>query len=648
MMWMPSAASLPKLRIQEFTRFAAQRHAKTFNNYGELHTWSVEESPAFWGTLWDFCDVIGSQGSKVVTDREKLPGANWFPEGELNFAENLLRHRDDRPAIIFRREDGIRQAWNFSQLYDQVARLQFAFRQAGLQTGDRVAAFIPNSPEAIFAMLAVSSLGGIWSSCSPDFGVEGVIDRFGQIEPKFFVAANGYSYKGKPFSSMQKLAEIQQRLPTLQQTIVFSYVDVETNLSTLRNSTHWDTFLAAAPKNVECEFQSFPFNQPLYILFSSGTTGKPKCIVHGAGGTLLQHLKEHQLHTNISLSDRLFYFTTTGWMMWNWLVTGLATGATVILYDGNPFHPGPEALWDMAQEEKITVFGTSAKYIDAVKKVGLLPKRTHDLNSLRAILSTGSPLVPESFDFVYQEVKPDLQLASISGGTDIVSCFVLGNPALPVHRGQIQCSGLGMKVEVFDESGKSVENQPGELICSASFPSMPVGFWNDPDGKKYRAAYFDQYPNIWRHGDWVQQTPEGGLIIFGRSDATLNPGGVRIGTAEIYRQVEQLRDIEEGIVIGQSTPDGDQRIVLFVKLVGGKRLTDGLCQIIRKEIRAHTTPRHVPAVILEVQDIPRTRSGKISEIAVRDVVHGRSVKNTEALANPEALNEYHNRPELSF
>jgi acetoacetyl-CoA synthetase len=591
--------------------------------------------------------VVGEPGGCTLVDGERMPGARWFPDATLNFAENLLQGGDHELALVFRREDGLKREITFRELRDEVGRLQAAFRAAGLEPGDRVAAILPNIPEAVAAVLAVASLGGIWSSCSPDFGAPGVLDRFGQIEPKLLLTADGYLYRGQHFDTLEKLATIQSELPTVERTVVVPYTSEAPSLGGLRNTVAWSEFTSAGP-SPESEFRRFPFDQPLYILFSSGTTGKPKCIVHGAGGTLLQHLKEHQLHTDLAPGDRLFYFTTLGWMMWNWLVTGLASGTTLVLFDGNPFHPGPETLWDLAAEEGVTVFGTSAKFLDACKKAGLEPARTHDLSRLRAILSTGSPLVPESFDWVYESVKRDLHLASIAGGTDIVSCFMLGCPVLPVYRGEIQCRGLGMKVEVFDDEGGSIAEEPGELVCTAPFPSMPVGFWNDPDGARYRAAYFERFPAVWQHGDWVQLTEHGGVIVYGRSDATLNPGGVRIGTAEIYRQVEQFEEVEEGIVVGQDSGDGDQRIVLFVKLRDGLTLTDSLRDEIRRQIRANTTPRHVPAVVAQVNDIPRTRSGKISEIAVRDVLHGRPVKNTEALANPEALEEFRARPELEL
>ncbi|MFI5396735.1 MAG: acetoacetate--CoA ligase [Candidatus Binatia bacterium] len=637
-LWAPVTERIKKARVTEFTRRQAACGVAV-KNFEDLYRWSVAEREAFWKAVWDFCAVVGERGEHTLVSGNRMPGAHWFPEARLNFAENLLQGCDEEPAVLFRREDGLRRQLTFRELQQEVGRLHAAFRAAGLQPGDRVAAILPNIPEAVAAVLAVASLGGIWSSCSPDFGAAGVLDRFSQIEPKFLLAADGYLYRGTRFDSLEKLATIQAGLPTVERTVVVAYTADDPPLHDLRNAVLWSEF-AGGETPPAPQFARFPFDQPLYILFSSGTTGKPKCIVHGAGGTLLQHVKEHQLHCDLGRGDRLFYFTTLGWMMWNWLVSGLASGATLVLYDGNPFHPGPGALWNLVAEEGVTVFGTSAKFIDASKKAGLEPSRTHDLSRLRTILSTGSPLVPESFDWVYESVKRDVHLASISGGTDIVSCFVLGCPVLPVYGGEIQCRGLGMKVEVFDENGNSVVGEPGELVCTAPFPSMPVGFWNDPDGTRYHAAYFERFPGVWHHGDWMQITEHGGAIIYGRSDATLNPGGVRIGTAEIYRQVEQLEEVEESVVVGQDTGDGDQRLVLFVKLREGVDLGDALRSRIRKRIRDNASPRHVPAIIAQVPDIPRTRNGKVSEIAVRDVLCGRPVKNTEALANPEALEHF--------
>ncbi len=638
-LWEPSPERVAASRMRAFQEWLAARGGPAPGSYAELHAWSVDRREDFWGSLWEFCGVLGEPGGEVLRDREAMPGAKWFPEARLNFAENLLRPDFEGAALVFRGEDGRRVEWSRAELRLLVGRLQALLREAGVGPGDRVAAFLPNVPEAVAAMLATASLGAVWSSCSPDFGAAGVLDRFGQIEPKVFLAVDGYFYKGRVHDGLDKVRQVREGLPTVGRTVVLRFTGHREDLAGIPGAVWWEDWLTGAPER-EPDFPLFSFDHPLYILFSSGTTGKPKCIVHGAGGTLLQHLKEHRLHTDVRPGTRLFYFTTLGWMMWNWLVSGLASGAVLLLYDGNPFHPGPEALWDFARDEDMEVFGTSAKYLDAVKKSGLRPGESHDLSALRAICSTGSPLVAETFDWVYEAVKRDLLLASISGGTDIVSCFVLGCPILPVYRGEIQCRGLGMQVEVFDEEGRSVVGRPGELVCTAPFPSMPVGFWRDPDGRRYRSAYFERFPGVWCHGDWAELTPRGGMIIYGRSDATLNPGGVRIGTAEIYRQVELFEEVEEAVVVGRDTGDGDQRVCLFLRLRPGVELDAGLASRIRRRIRENTSPRHVPAVIRAVQDIPRTRSGKISEIAVREVIHGRPVRNTEALANPEALEEY--------
>jgi acetoacetyl-CoA synthetase len=633
-LWTPSAERAAETLLARFMRRAGKR------DFAALHRWSVEEPEAFWNLVWDFCEVKGAKGARTLVDGERMPGAKWFPDARLNFAENLLREVGEGDAIVFWGEDRVKRRVSHRELRALVSRLQQALGSAGVAKGDRVAGYLPNLPEAVAAMLATASLGAIWSSCSPDFGVQGVLDRFGQIEPKVLFCADGYLYGGKEFDSLEKVREILPRLPTVRRCVTIPYLG-----SGAKEGAALEELLAPFSAR-EIAFEPVEFNHPLYILYSSGTTGVPKCIVHGAGGTLLQHLKEHRLHADVKPGDRLFYFTTLGWMMWNWLASGLASGATLLLYDGSPFAGRGRVLFDLADAEGMTHFGTSAKFIDAAAKLGLRPRETHRLEKLRAVLSTGSPLVPEGFDYVYASVKEDLCLSSISGGTDIVSCFVLGNPMGPVWRGEIQAKGLGMAVEVFDEKGRPMRGEKGELVCTRPFPSMPVGFWNDPDGRKYRAAYFETYPNVWRHGDWCEETAHGGMIIYGRSDAVLNPGGVRIGTAEIYRQVEQLEEVAESIVIGQEW-EGDVRVVLFVKLAEGKRLDDALAAKIRKRIRDNTTPRHVPAKILEVADIPRTKSGKIVELAVRDVVHGRPVKNVEALANPEALELFRSRPELA-
>ncbi|MHC4513213.1 MAG: acetoacetate--CoA ligase [Planctomycetota bacterium] len=646
MLWQPTPDGAARSRLAAFAR-----HVDLPADHQELYEWSVAEPAAFWRQLWEFSGVVGSPGEKVLADADRMPGARWFPEARLNFAENLLQcDADNRPAILFRREDGHRQSLSFGDLRRQVLRARVALQGAGVVAGDRVAALLPNLPEAVVAMLAATSLGAVWSTCSPDFGTASVLDRFAQIEPKLLLLADGHLYKGRRHDQLGRLDALRQGLPTVTHVVLVPCTNTPLPADTQTPDTEtWAAFLGRDDERLDSErldFERFHFDHPLYVLFSSGTTGKPKCIVHGAGGTLLQHLKEHQLHTDLGPQDRLFYFTTTGWMMWNWLVSALASGATIVLYDGNPVWPAPDALWDLAQEEGATVFGTSAKYIDACKKADLTPGRSYDLTALRAILSTGSPLAPESFDWVYDHVKEDVQLASISGGTDIVSCFALGSPLLPVWRGELQCRGLGMQVEVFDGDGNAVVGKPGELVCTAPFPSMPVGFHGDPDGGRYRAAYFEKFPGAWHHGDWATLTERGSLVITGRSDATLNPGGVRIGTAEIYRQVEQLEEISESVVVGQDW-QGDQRVVLFVMLQPGRELDDALRERIRRRIRKGTTPRHVPAVIAQVTDIPRTRSGKISELAVQRVVAGREVQNTDALANPEVLAEYRDRPELA-
>ena len=655
-LWQPDPATVGDTRMAMFMR------ATGHGSYADLWQWSVDQPEVFWSTLWNFCGAVGKKGTEILVDRDRsardvapgvagdiMRGARWFPQARLNYAENLLKNRDDGEALVFWGEDKVRRRMSRAELYAEVARFQAFLVEAGVGEGDRVAGYLPNLPETLVAMLAATALGAIWSSASPDFGVQGVLDRFGQIEPKVLVCVDSYWYNGKPVDCLEKNAEVVAQMPTLLKTVVVPYLAAAPDIGKIANAVGWNDIAAVDPQT-EVIFKRVAFDHPLFIMFSSGTTGVPKCIVHCHGGVLLQHLKEHQLHSDVRPGDRLFYFTTCGWMMWNWLVSGLAAGATLLLYDGSPFAAGNTVLFDFAAAERMTHFGTSAKFIDAAAKLGLTPSRTHDLSALRAMFSTGSPLSPEGFDWVYREIKQDILLASISGGTDIISCFVLGNPVLPVYRGEIQCRGLGMAVDVFDDEGTPVRSQKGELVCTKPFPVMPVGFWNDPDGKKYHAAYFERFENIWCHGDFSEVTAHDGMIIYGRSDATLNPGGVRIGTAEIYRQVEQLPEILESLVIGQDWPPGrndDVRVVLFVKVQDGQVLDAALTERIKKQIRDNTTPRHVPARVVQVQDIPRTKSGKIVELAVRNVVHDQPVKNVEALANPEALEFFRARPELA-
>ena len=631
--------------MREFARRLEARLDLRFQDYGELHRWSVENPAAFWEQVWQFTGVISSAPwDQVLVDGDKFPGATWFSGARLNFAENLLRRRDDGTAIVARLENGERRTLSYAELFERVEQLAAALRASGVAPGDRVAALMPNVPETLIGMLASASIGAIWSSCSPEFGFTGVMDRFGQISPKVLIACDGYFYDGKKIDCLPRVKRIAENINSLVQVVVAPVAEIGDNLSAIPKAVRLEDYLVTA-NTAALEFEQLPFDHPLYIMYSSGTTGEPKCIVHGAGGALIQHLKEHQLHVGLGPEDVFFYFTTCGWMMWNWLVSGLASGATLVLYDGSPFHPGPGALLDMAQEERISVFGISAKYIAAIEKEHLVPRETHDLSALRTILSTGSPLSHESFSYVYRDVKQDVCLSSISGGTDIISCFVLGNECLPVREGEIQCPGLGMAMEFRNEDGEPVIGEKGEMVCAQPFPSAPIGFWNDPGDRKYRSAYFEIFPNVWTHGDYGELTTNGGVIIHGRSDAVLNPGGVRIGTAEIYRQVEKLDEIIDSICIGQEWR-GDVRVVLFVVLRDGAALSEDLRQSIRRTIRAGASPRHAPAVILAVEDIPRTLSGKIVELAVRDVVHGRPVTNTDALANPEALELYRNLPEL--
>ena len=661
-LWTPDPGRVARANLTRFIEHIQQQkpvggHGVT--DFASLYRWSVERPDAFWPEVWRFCGVIADErpgrppwdAVGIGLDRMAPPdprlGPRWFPGARLNFAENLLRFRDGRPALVFWNEHGRQREVSCAQLHEQVALVAGALREHGIVPGDRVAGFLPNLPETVIAMLATTSLGAVWSSCSPDFGAHGVLDRFGQIRPRVLFCADGYCYAGKEIDSLARVREVREKIPEIERVVVVPYLSTRPEIGSIRDARLWGDWAvppAGSPDSRLPALQRFDFDHPIYIVYSSGTTGLPKCMVHGAGGTLLQHLKELVLHTDLQREDRIFYFTTCGWMMWNWLVSSLAVGATTVLYDGAPLSP-PTLLWDLVEQEGVTVFGTSAKYLALSEKEGLEPDRTHDLGRLRAILSTGSPLAGHSYEYVYHKVKREVHLASISGGTDIISCFALGNPTGPVWRGELQTRGLGMSVEVFDPEGRSIREAEGELVCTRPFPSMPVGFWDDPTGARYQAAYFDHYPGVWRHGDWARVTRHDGLVILGRSDATLNPGGVRIGTAEIYRQVEQLPEVIESLVVGQDW-DGDVRIVLFVRLREGLVLDEALAARIRKRIREHASPHHIPRKILHVSDIPRTISGKITELAVREVIHGRPVTNLDALANPQALDLFRNREEL--
>ncbi|MFQ6673388.1 MAG: acetoacetate--CoA ligase [Fidelibacterota bacterium] len=644
-MWAPSPERIEASQMEEFRRFVNQRYSLTLENYDHLYDWSVTNIPHFWAAMWEFGDIIfSSPYDRVVDDVTRMPGAKWFPGARLNYAENLLRYRDDKTALIFQGEGQPVRSVTYGQLYGEVARLARALSLKGVSVGDRVAGFMPNMPETVIAMLATASIGAIWSSSSPDFGIKGVLDRFSQIEPKVLFAASGYFYNGKTFNSLEKLEGIIHELPSVEKVVVVPYTEKRADIRSIPNAVHYGDFLMEGGVP-DITFEQLPFDHPLTIMYSSGTTGLPKSMVHGAGGTLIQHLKELRLHTDLTSGDTIFYFTTCGWMMWNWLVSSLAVGATVVLYDGSPFYPDAGAMWRMAQDLGITVFGTSAKFISACEGAGIEPKEEFDLRRLRAILSTGSPLVEESFDYVYRNIKDDVLLASISGGTDIISCFALGNPALPVYRGELQCRGLGMKVLSFDAKGEPRLNEKGELVCAAPFPSMPVYFWNDPQGEKYRDAYFDLYPGVWGHGDYITINHHGGVKIFGRSDATLNPGGVRIGTAEIYRVVEAMPEVDDSLVVGQ-TWGNDERVILFLKMANGVELTADLVNRVISAIRINCSPRHVPAKVLSIADIPYTINGKKVEIAVKKIIHGDEALNRDALANPEALDLYVNIPEL--
>jgi acetoacetyl-CoA synthetase len=638
--WTPSQDQILNSNLKRFENFVSRKIGKEFKSYQELHEFSIS-TPEFWRLLIEYCEVIGDWQGPVY-EGENIITAKWFPKSRLNFAENMLKNRSQDTALVFRCENRIFENVTFIELYDQVSKVAQHLGALGVKKGDRVAGFLPNFIGSIVAMLATVSVGAIWSSCSPDFGEQGVIDRFGQIEPKVLFCVDGYFYNGRSHNCLRKIKSFSAKLPTVKQVVMFDYASLDK--ISIKNSISYNEILDNYnPKKIE--FKRVDFDHPLYIMYSSGTTGVPKCIVHGHGGTLLQHLKEHQLHTNISSGDRVFYFTTCSWMMWNWLVSALATQATIMLYDGSPSYPDDTVLWRFANDEQFTHFGTSAKYIETLMKNNVKPRTNFKLKNLKTICSTGSPLSPESYDFIYKNIGP-VHLASISGGTDIVSCFVLGIPTLPVRRGEIQGPGLGMAVEIWNDTGKVKRGRRGELVCTKPFPSRPVKFWNDADRKKYYLAYFDRFEDVWAHGDFAEQTLDSGYIIHGRSDATLNPGGVRIGTAEIYRQVDRVDEVLESIVIGQ-TWENDIRIILFVKLKKGINLQETLVNTIKETIKYNCTVRHVPSKILQVNDIPRTKSGKIVEIPVRDIVDGKEVKNKEALANPEALDFFKDRPELA-
>jgi acetoacetyl-CoA synthetase len=644
-LWQPSEDRIRNSNMFKFITFVNDRYGFNFRDYDALYHWSIQHIADFWGAFWEFAHIRFSKSyDRVVDDVTKMPGAKWFEGARLNFAENLLRYRDDHAALVFKGEGRPSIKMTYAELYDEVARVAAALKALGIRPGERVVGFMPNMPQTIIAMLAATSLGATWSSCSPDFGVKGVMDRFGQIEPRVLFTADGYLFKGKPMDSLERISGIVSQLPSVEKLVVVPYANPRPNISSIPKAVLFDEF-KSAQTGLDIDFVQLPADHPLYVMYSSGTTGLPKCMVQSASGILVNHLKELILHTDLKRDDVIFYFTTCGWMMWNWLTSSLAVGATLVLYDGNPFHPDEGALWQMAQDEKITVFGTSAGYIAALRNTGLVPGKKYDLKSLRALLSTGSPLSEEGFEFVYHSIKPDIQLASISGGTDLNGCFALGNPMGPVYMGELQCRGLGMKVEAYDEDGRPVVGRQGELVCTAPFPSMPIYFWNDSDGRKYHSAYFDVYPSVWRHGDYIEINDHGGVKIYGRSDATLDPGGVRIGTAEIYRQVEQMEEIADSVVIGQDWKN-DVRVILFVQMAPGFELTENLKQKIRQTIRVNASPRHVPAKIIAVPEIPYTLNMKKVELAVKKTIENKPVLNKDALKNPEALDFYAGIQEL--
>ena len=645
-LWKPSKDQINSSQLEAFRLQVNSRFNLKIENYSELHSWSISNINDFWKAIWEFMAIkCSSNYNQVVDDENKMPGAKWFEGLLFNFAENLLRIKSDKAAIIFQSENADSKIISYNELYDEVEKVASTLRKMGIKNGDRIVGIMPNLAETVIAMLATTSIGAIWSSCSPDFGTQGILDRFTQINPKIIFASDGYFYKGKSFDSLNKLKDLLNHLPSVRKVIITPFVRENPDISSINNSLVWNDFIDPKPNPII--FEQVPFDHPLYIMYSSGTTGKPKSIVHGAGGTLIQHLKELRLHTDININDTVFYFTTCGWMMWNWLVSNLAIGSTILLYDGSPFHPDRNSMWDMIDNYKVSHFGTSPKFLETCRDTKLSPIKTHSLKSLKSILSTGSPLVEECFEYVYKHIKKNIQLSSISGGTDIISCFALGNPILPVINGEIQCLGLGMDVAAFNKNGEDLVNKKGELVCKKAFPSMPVYFWNDKNGKKFFDAYFNKFKNVWHHGDFIEINNYGGIKIFGRSDATLNPGGIRIGTAEIYRVVDRFDAVNDSLVIGQSIND-DERVILFIIISNGYKFSNKLVHDIKKTIFKECSPRHVPEIILEAKDIPYTINGKKVEIAVKKVINGENVENKDALKNPEALDLFKNIRQLKL